>query len=142
MLKNLIIGSLAAVLIAGGSYGYRLVDRLETATDTIQALQAGMTAMRLRHGRKLAQTKLRERGKRILTAVPIAGTAAAIWFEQQAYADWKQEHPDGSLEQYADEMSTVVGEILTEYGDDIGNGIPDYISAERVRTFIIDNLSG
>lgn len=87
MLQNLMIGLLAAGLIVGGSI----------ATSTINSLKSTIAMMAVSQKKQLVKTKLKERGKRLVAAVPIAGMIAVGWFEKREYDAWRAEHPDGTF---------------------------------------------
>jgi len=51
--------------------------------------------------------------------LPIAGIAAAVAFERQDYLEWKQENPDGDVEDYGCEVSAVSAEVIDEVLQDL-----------------------
>ncbi len=48
------------------------------------------------HKAELLEAKIRERGKRFISAIPIAGTVAMGWFEKIEYDEWKADNPNGT----------------------------------------------
>lgn len=117
MIKNSIIALLLSLLAAGGYAANNTLSRLKTAELTVNALQTSMKALRLQHKKALFKTKIKERGKRVVAAVPVAGLAALAWFEKEEYDEWKEEHPDGNFEQYSSEMGAAIKEVALEVID-------------------------
>jgi len=109
MIKNLII----VVLFLSLSIGGYLIN------GTINTLKATITALHIKHKKNIVKTKIKERGKRVLTAIPIAGLIAIGWFEKLEYEEWKQDNPDGTPEQYANEVASLVYEVAENYYEDI-----------------------
>ena len=109
MIKNLII----VVLFLSLSIGGYLIN------GTINTLKATITALHIKHKKNILKTKIKERGKRVLTAIPIAGLIAIGWFEKLEYEEWKQDNPDGTPEQYANEVASLVYEVAESYYEDI-----------------------
>ena len=109
MIKNFII----VVLLLSLSVGGYLVN------GTINTLKSTITALHIKHKKNILKTKIKERGKRILTAIPIAGLIAIGWFEKLEYEEWKQDNPDGTPEQYANEVADLVYEVAESYYQEI-----------------------
>ncbi|RKZ89318.1 MAG: hypothetical protein DRQ39_01025 [Gammaproteobacteria bacterium] len=109
MIKNFII----VVLFLSLSVGGYLVN------GTINTLKSTITALHIKHKKNILKTKIKERGKRVLTAIPIAGLIAIGWFEKLEYEEWKQDNPDGTPEQYANEVADLVYEIAESYYQEI-----------------------
>jgi len=105
MIKNIII----VVLLLSLSVGGYLVN------GTINTLKATITALHIKHKKNILKTKIKERGKRVLAAVPVLGLIAIGWFEKQEYEEWKQDNPDGTPEQYANEVADLVYEVAESY---------------------------
>lgn len=112
MFKNLIIATLLATLVAGGSLTLSTIARLNQA---LSAAQFAAQAKQLQHRKQLVRSKLKERGKRLLAAVPVVGLAALGWFEKREYEEWQLEHPHGTFDDYAREMLAVAEEIAQDY---------------------------
>lgn len=121
MIKNIII----VVLLLSLSVGGYLVN------STINTLKATITALHIKHKKNILKTKIKERGKRVLTAIPIAGLIAIGWFEKQEYEEWKQDNPDGTPEQYANEVADLVYEVAESYYEDITQENSDSDSMEN-----------
>ena len=109
MIKNLII----VVLFLSLSIGGYLVN------STINILKSTITALHIKHKKNILKTKIKERGKRVLTAIPIAGLIAIGWFEKLEYEEWKQDNPDGTPEQYANEVADLMYEVAESYYEEI-----------------------
>jgi len=121
MIKNIII----VVLLLSLSVGGYLVN------STINTLKATITALHIKHKKNILKTKIKERGKRVLAAIPIAGLIAIGWFEKQEYEEWKQDNPDGTPEQYANEVADLVYEGAESYYEDITQENSDSDSMEN-----------
>lgn len=95
----------------------------QVATLTASATAAAVSAAKERAKIK-AKTKAKERLRRILVAIPIAGTAAAVYFEEADYEEWLVENPGGTFSDYAciqAELSAdLIGEVLAELPDGHG----------------------
>ena len=67
-------------------------------TASVARLTTEATATALKHrkeiSRAVAKTKAKARLKQTLVMVPIAGIAAAAYFEEQDYQEWKQQNPN------------------------------------------------
>ncbi len=63
------------------------------ASMTIDGLRNTLIAMKVKHKKDIAKVKLKSKAKRVLVAVPLLGTAYAVWLEKSEYDDWKQSHP-------------------------------------------------
>jgi hypothetical protein len=123
MIKNIIIAMLLLCLAGGGYIANRTIDRLEQA----------IALLHVKHKKDILKTKARERGKRVLTAIPVAGLVALAWFEKREYDEWQQEHPDGTPRRYLREVSDATREAALEIADSYctEDGIYcDYVKAE------------
>jgi hypothetical protein len=114
MAKNLIILTLILSLSGGAYFSFGIIDKLKGA----------ITSLTLQHKKQIVKTKVKERGKRLLAAIPIVGLIAVGWFEKEEYEEWKEENPIGTIEAYTKEMtlaSKEVAYVMTAgYCDDIG----------------------
>jgi len=114
MVKNMIILTLLLSLFSGAYFSFDVIDKLKGT----------ITALTIQHKKQLVKTKVKERGKRLLAAIPVVGLVAIGWFEKKEYDEWKEENPDGTLDQYTSEMTDaskeVASEMSAEYCDDIG----------------------
>lgn len=116
MIKNLIIIILLLALSVGGVI----------VNNTIGLLQSTITTLQIQHKKAILKTKIKERGKRILTAVPVVGLAALAWFEKTEYDEWKQDNPDGTPEQYSQEMMAAITDVAEEYYQEINDDSTSY----------------
>ena len=78
----------------------------------------------------IAKTKSKEKAKarlkRIITAVPVAGIGAALYFEYGDYQDWLEENPDGDVQSYGQEVRALTQEIADEVLAELPEGVrPD-----------------
>ncbi|NDV50532.1 hypothetical protein [Salipiger sp. PrR003] len=62
----------------------------------------------------VTRTKARARLRRLVTAVPIAGVAAAAIFERRDFAAWKEENPGRDGGDYGCEIAGVSAQVLDE----------------------------
>lgn len=123
MIRNIIIAVLLLCLAGGGYMANRTIDRLEHA----------IALLHVKHKKDILKTKARERGKRVLTAIPVAGLVALAWFEKREYDEWRQDHPDGTPHIYLREVSGATREAALEIADSYckEDGMYcDYVKAE------------
>ena len=80
-----------------------------------------------RHRNELAKTKAKARLRRFVVAIPVAGTAAVAYFERRDYLDRKEEHPEGTIDVYADEVATASAEVV----DDVLQELPEPLRPAR-----------
>jgi membrane-associated protease RseP (regulator of RpoE activity) len=109
MVKNIIIVVLLLSISIGGVF----------ASSTINLLKSTITTLQIKHKKAIVKTKIKERGKRVLAAIPIVGLIAVAWFEKLEYEEWHQDNPDGTPEQYSKEMADLVYEMADEYYEEI-----------------------
>ncbi|WP_127115235.1 cell envelope integrity protein TolA [Shimia sediminis] len=62
----------------------------------------------------VAKEKARGRVRRVAVAVPMIGAVIASGFEYSDYKQWKNENPDGDIEQYTREVASVSAEVANE----------------------------
>lgn len=104
MIKNIIIIILLAVLSIGSYFVEKTLDGLKTTIATLH----------IKHKKDILKTKMKERGKRIFAAIPVAGVLAVGWFEKTEYEEWKVENPNGTIEEYTSEMKEAASEVASE----------------------------
>ena len=97
----------------------------------VAQLKAAISAMRIKHARNIMKIKIRERGKRVLAAMPVVGLVAVGWFEKQEYDEWKQQYPHGDLQQYSQQVGRLVAEVADEYYEEIKKEIPSTYSLKN-----------
>lgn len=116
--------SLATTAISLGVWAVSLTAQVTTMT-------ASAAAAAIAHRKAIAaavlRTKAKARLRRALVVVPVAGIAAAIAFEREDYLEWKQDNPDGDLEAYGCEVSTVSAEVV----DDVLQDLPEQVRPSR-----------
>lgn len=79
------------------------------------ALKTRMTVQRKKAvGSAVARTKAKARLRRVMAAVPLAGIAAAGYFEHSDYQKWKEDNPDADLADYSCEVSALSAEVIDE----------------------------
>lgn len=132
MIKNITIFLLCGTLLFGG---YLL-------NNTINTLESAITLLHIKHKKDILKTKIKERGKRVLTAIPVAGLVAFGWFEKLEYEEWKHDNPDGTPEQYTDEIGDLVYEIAASYYEDIHSDLPYVDSVNEDKRDIILEMGG
>ncbi len=124
MIKNIIIVLLISVISLGAYVLNNKISLLNNSLTQIAQLKTAMSAMRIKHAKKVMKIKIRERAKRALAAIPVVGLVALGWFEKREYDEWKQQHPDGDLPQYTQQVSELVAELADEYYAEIKKEIP------------------
>jgi len=116
LFKNIVflawlLGALASLSIGLAWWSLQL-------TASVARLTTEATATALKHrkeiSRAVAKTKAKARLKRTLVMVPIAGIAAAAYFEEQDYQEWKQQNPNGNRKDYACEITVLSAEVLDD----------------------------
>ena len=117
MIKNIIIFLLFSTIAIGGYLTNTVLGKLNTAEAALTTMQASMSALRLKHRKDILKTKIKERGKRVVVAIPVAGLVALGWFEKEEYDEWKVENPEGTFSQYVDEVTASVKEVADEIVD-------------------------
>ena len=116
LFKNIVflawlLGALASLSIGLAWWSLQL-------TASVARLTTEATATALKHrkeiSRAVAKTKAKARLKQTLVMVPIAGIAAAAYFEEQDYQEWKQQNPNGNRHDYACEIAVFSAEVLDD----------------------------
>lgn len=70
------------------------------------------------------------KGKRLAVAVPLAGAALAVWFEEREYLEWRAEHPELKTEiearkAYYQEIYELCGQVLDDEFKDLKSASPE-----------------
>lgn len=116
--------SLATTAVSLGVWAVSLTAQVTTMT-------ASAAAAAIAHRKAIAaavlRTKAKARLRRALVVVPVAGIAAAVAFEREDYLEWKQDNPDGDLEDYGCELSAVSAEVV----DDVLQDLPEQVRPAR-----------
>ena len=118
MIKNIIIIVLSLSLTVGSYFSISVIDNLKSV----------ITTLALKHKKDKVKIKVKERGKRLIAAIPIAGIVAVGWFEKNEYEEWELENPDGTFEEYSSEMTNAISEVAYEIADNYCNDIGEYCS--------------
>lgn len=112
--------SLATTAVSMGIWAVSLTAQVTTMT-------ASAAATAIAHRKAIAaavvRTKAKARLRRALVVLPIAGIAAAAAFERQDYLEWKEENPEGDLEEYGCELSAVSTEVIDEVLQDLPEAV-------------------
>lgn len=97
----------------------------------LSASVASLTATTLAHRgqirKAVARTKAKARLRRIATAVPLLGIAAAAAFERQDFIEWKDENAEGTKAEYACEVATDSAEVI----DDVLVELPEKVRPSK-----------
>ena len=91
-------------------------------TNEVATLTAAAASTAILHKKQLSKAVAKERAKarlkRLVVAIPVAGTAAAVAFEASDVTNWLKENPDKSTSDYgcevAEESAEVIDEVLIE----------------------------
>ena len=116
--------SLATTTLSLGIWAVSLAAQVTTMTASAAAVAI---ANRKAIAAAVLRTKAKARLRRAMVVVPVAGIAAAIAFEHQDYLDWKEDNPDGDLETYGCELSSVSAEVV----DDVLQDLPAQVRPSR-----------
>lgn len=70
------------------------------------------------------------KGKRLAAAVPLAGAAMSVWFEEREYREWRDEHPELATEiearkTYYKEVYELCVEVLDDEFKDLKRASPE-----------------
>ena len=79
--------------------------------------------------RAIAKARLR----RLVSAIPLVGAGAAVYFERQTYYEWQELYPEGTPEDYACDMATLTADVV----DEVFQGLPTAIRPSE-RRFVPD----
>ena len=90
-------------------------------TFMVAKLSAEITSNTIKHRKEIKKTitkiKAKARLKRIITMLPIAGTAAGIYFEESEFQEWLIDNPNGKRSDYLCEIAEITSEIIDEVID-------------------------
>ena len=147
--KSLILlwlcGTLFLSTIGVGFYAIQQTVRIASLTAELTNSATELAATKAAHKKSLskekAKLKAKARLRRGLIAVPFIGAALIIYFEEQDFQEWLDEHPDGDRRQYACEVATYSAEIIDDLvGDTLTatENLLDYLqpNAEKVKTWL------
>jgi hypothetical protein len=98
-----------------------------TLSAQVATVTASASAAALRHRKELARAVTRAKAKarlrRVLVAIPIVGTGAAVAFEAQDFQDWQDDNPEGSFTDYSCEVAALSAEVVDEVLQDLPEGV-------------------
>lgn len=133
LLKNTVFLSIMCLMLA-----------ISTATLAVKTLSLGTKVAAVAAGAAAAQrqavatavtrTKAKARLRRMVVMVPVAGIAAAGYFEEQDYQEWKAQNPGLGRTDYACEVSRVSADVI----DDMLQGLPEDVRPSR--EFLLSKL--
>ena len=96
-------------------------------TFIVAKLSAEITSNTIKHRKEIKKTitkiKAKARLKRIITMLPIAGTAAGIYFEESEFQEWLIDNPNGKRSDYLCEIAEIISEIIDEVIDALPQSI-------------------
>ena len=96
-------------------------------TFMVAKLSAEITSNTIKHRKEIKKTitkiKAKARLKRIITMLPIAGTAAGIYFEENEFQEWLIDNPNGKRSDYLCEIAEITSEIIDEVIDALPQSI-------------------
>ena len=68
----------------------------------------------VQHRRAMARAIAKARLRRLVSAIPLVGAGAAVYFERPTYYEWQELYPDGSYNDYACDMAALTAEVVDE----------------------------
>ena len=109
----------------------KINEQAEAKAKRTAAVQAAVAATKIEAeleqkeavSRAIAKEKAKGRVRRIAVAVPVIGTAIAAGFEYWDYTQWKNDHPEGDVEQYAHEVAPISAEVANEVINELPEGL-------------------
>ena len=138
-------GTLFLSTVGVGFYAIQQTVRIASLTAELTNSATELAATKAAHKKSLSEQKAKLKAKarlrRGLIAVPFIGAALIIYFEEQDFQEWLNEHPQGNRTQYACEVATYSAEIIDELVADTlmaSENLPNYIQpdAEKVKTWM------
>jgi len=117
-------GALAISTLTLGVQAVLLTAQVATAT---ASAAAATVAHRKSLAKAVSKTKAKARLRRMLVAVPIVGTGAAVAFEAQDYQEWQANNPDGAFADYSCEVAELSAEVV----DDVLQDLPKTLRPSR-----------
>ena len=138
-------GTLFLSTVGVGFYAIQQTVRIASLTAELTNSATELAATKATHKKSLskqkAKLKAKARLRRGLIAVPFIGAALIIYFEEQDFQEWLDEHPQGNRTQYACEVATFSAEIIDDLVEDTltaAENLPDYLqpNAQKVKTWL------
>lgn len=124
-----LVGGLVSVSVAATAWA-------AYASLRVAQLSSQVGAMAYQHRREMARVIAKARVRRLTTAIPFVGAAAAVYFERQSYYEWVALYPDGTAEDYACDMAALTAEVIDEVFQELPAAARP--SERRVRDFLPD----
>ncbi|MBC7284546.1 hypothetical protein [Hoeflea sp.] len=121
---SVLIVSLATTALSMGIWAISLTAQVTTMT---ASAAAAAIANRKAIAAAIARTKAKARLRRALVILPIAGVAAAVAFEREDYLEWKEENPEGDVQDYGCEVSQISAEVI----DDVLQDLPEQVRPSK-----------
>ena len=118
LIKNIIIVILSLCISVGAYFSLNVIDNLKSV----------ITTLIIKHKKDKVKLKVKERGKRLIAAIPIAGVVAVGWFEKEEYDEWMVENPDGTIDEYTSEITDATTEVAVDIADNYCNDMGDFCS--------------
>ncbi|MDP3526560.1 MAG: hypothetical protein Q8S27_18460 [Hoeflea sp.] len=121
---SVLIVSLATTAVSMGIWAISLTAQVTTMT---ASAAAAAIAHRKAIAAAVARAKAKARLRRALVVLPVAGIAAAVAFERQDFLEWKEDNPDGDIEEYGCEVSALSAEVI----DEVLQDLPEQVRPSR-----------
>ena len=138
-------GTLLLSTVGVGVFAIQQTLRIASLATDLANSATELAATKAAHKKSLskqkAKLKAKSRLRRGLIAVPFIGAGLIIYFEEQDFQEWIDEHPGGDRKQYACEVATYSAEIIDELVADTlaaTENLPDYLqpNAAKVKTWL------
>ena len=129
LLKNTVVLSVLCLMLAFSTAA--LAIKTLSLGAKVAAVTAGAAAAQ---SQAVARTKAKARLRRAVVMVPVAGIAAAGYFEEQDYQEWKEQNPELGRSDYACEVSQFSAEVI----DDMLQELPEQVRPSR--EFVLSKL--
>lgn len=100
----------------------------------VATLTAKAASSAVRNRRAATRIRAKARLRRLVTAIPLAGIGAAIYFERQDFQGWQEENPDRNLGDYSCEVAGISAEVV----DEVLQELPELIRPGR--DFVLSQL--
>ncbi len=120
-------GALLVSTVALGMQALTLSAQVATVT---ASASAAALAHRKAVAKAVSKAKAKARLRRLLVAIPVVGTGAAVAFEAQDFRDWQSDNPEGTFADYSCEVAGLSAEVVDEVLQELPNGFrpsPDMV---------------
>lgn len=112
-------GALLVSTVALGMQALTLSAQVATVT---ASASAAALAHRKAVAKAVSKAKAKARLRRLLVAIPVIGTGAAVAFEAQDFRDWQSDNPEGTFADYSCEVAGLSAEVVDEVLQELPNG--------------------